>query len=278
MDERLLVSIIIPTYNEEKVIGRLLASIKNQTYPNVEIIVVDDSSSDQTAQIAKTYTKKVFIRKHAERSIQRNFGASRAKGDFLFFVDADMELTKRVVVECVSAVTGSDKTAAVVIPEKSVSTNFWERIKAFERSFYNLDGDETTDAARFFRKDIFFKHEGYDKKLTGPEDWDLPERIRESGYSILRAKSSIYHYERIPNMWKLMKKKYYYAKASYKYLHKHKVSGISPKTVYFLRPVFYRNWKKLISNPALSISMFLMMGAEMIAGGIGYFIGRWVDE
>src|SRR5687768_16358333 len=95
-----LVSIIIPTYNEDRNIERHLRSIKAQSYPNCEAIVVDDGSIDNTVALAKKYTSKVFPRKHAERSVQRNFGASKAKGQYVVFLDADMELTPHVIKSC----------------------------------------------------------------------------------------------------------------------------------------------------------------------------------
>src|SRR5260221_11101716 len=87
----LLVSIIIPAWNEEKNISRLLESINNQSYKGVETIVVDDGSTDKTAEIAKKLGARVFKRKRNERSIERNFGASKAVGVYLVFLDADME-------------------------------------------------------------------------------------------------------------------------------------------------------------------------------------------
>ena len=82
-----LVSVIITTKNEQAVIGRLLESIKMQSYPKIEVIVVDNKSADRTKQIAKKYTKLVY-NAGPERSAQRNYGAKKAKGDFLFFLDA----------------------------------------------------------------------------------------------------------------------------------------------------------------------------------------------
>ena len=74
-----LVSIIIPTLNEEASLEICLKSIKKQTYKNLETIVVDNFSKDRTPEIAKKYTKLVF-KKGNERSAQRNFGAKKAKG------------------------------------------------------------------------------------------------------------------------------------------------------------------------------------------------------
>ncbi len=270
-----LVSIIIPAYNEEKVIANLLTSISKQSYHNIEIVVVDDASSDNTPQIAKKYTESVYTRPHFERSVQRNFGAKKTKGKYLLVLDADMELESNVVRECVILMKRDRKYGLITIPEVSVANTFWERVKAFERSFYNIQGDVTTDAGRFFDRLTFEKVGGYDETITGPEDWDLPERILKAGYKQGRIKSKIFHYERVPNPLKLAKKKYYYALTSHRYLKKHGTSPFSKKTIYFLRPVFYKNWKILTSNPLLSIAMFFMLTLEQIGGGLGYLVGKY---
>jgi len=270
-----LVSVIIPTYNEAQVIERLLKSIKQQTYSPIETILVDDGSHDSTVKIGRKFTKNVFKRKHAERSVQRNYGAKKSKGQYLLFLDADMELSPKVIADCVKTVQENKKTGAITIPEESVASSFWERVKAYERTFYNLEGDEQTDAARFFTREAYKKAWGYDETITGPEDWDLPERIRKLGYEISRIQSKIKHYERVQNPIKLAKKKFYYGLKSYRYFEKHNIPLVGQKTVYFLRPVFYKNWKKLLTNPVLAISMFTMLGFEQIGGGLGYLIGKY---
>lgn len=270
-----LVSIIIPAYNEEKVIRRLLFSIKDQDYRNFEVIIVDDASSDRTFEVAKKYTKKIFKRKHAERSVQRNFGAKKAKGNYLLFLDADMELTKEVLNECVSVAEKSPKIGAIVIPEESVATNYWEKVKAFERTFYNLEGDEVVEAARFFRADAFFKVGGYDENITGPEDWDLPDSIRNLGYKVKRIKSKIFHHERIPSPFEVARKKFYYALKSHRYIKKQNLPTLGPKTLYFLRPVFYKQWLRIIMHPFLSLGMIVMLTLELFYGGAGYLLGKY---
>ena len=82
-----LVSVIITTKNSERTLDRCLSTIKNQTYPNIELIVVDNNSTDKTKEIAKKYTKNVF-NKGPERSAQRNFGATKARGKFLLIHDS----------------------------------------------------------------------------------------------------------------------------------------------------------------------------------------------
>jgi hypothetical protein len=185
-----------------------------------------------------------------------------------------MKLTKGVVEECIDMVVKDKRLGGIVIPELSIATNFWEKVKAFERSFYNEKGDIISDAARFFPKKVFEKIGGYDETITGPEDWDITDRIYSSGYIIGRAKSKIYHYERISSLTSLMKKKFYYGLDAHKYLRKHNMSIINSKTIYFLRPIFYRNFMKIMIHPILSLGMFIMLLFELLFGGAGYFVGR----
>ncbi len=272
MNKQDLVSVIITTKNEEDVLVSLLKSLSNQTYKKFETILVDNKSTDTTVEIAKKFNVTTYIF-GPERSAQRNFGVKKSKGKYLFFLDADMELSPTVIEECVK-VASEDKASGVVIPEVSVAKNFWEKVKAYERSFYNEQGDIVTDAARFFLKNVFLKAGGYDEAITGPEDWDLAENIRDLGYHINRIESVIYHRERITSVLDLARKKYYYGLKTYRYLRKHNISPLSAKTVFFLRPIFYKNWRKIILHPILSLSLVFMLTLELIAGGVGYLIGR----
>lgn len=268
------VSIIITSKNEETVIKNLLNSILKQTYKDIEIILVDNDSTDNTLKIAKAFNKIKIYTFGPERSAQRNYGAKKAVCKYLLFLDADMKLTPTVIGECVRRIKAEKKIGGIAIPEKSIAYSFWEKVKSFERSFYNEKGDPVTDAARFFPTEVFNKVGGYDQTITGPEDWDLPDNIRDLGYCIDRIESVIYHRERITSVFKLAQKKYYYGLKTYRYLRKHNIPALSAKTVFFLRPIFYKNWSKIILHPILSISMIFMLTIELLAGGTGYFIGR----
>jgi len=88
-----MLSIIIPTLNEEKYLPKLLGSIKKQYFKNYEIIVSDADSRDKTRSIAKKYGCKVVLNKKKKSpSVQRNNGAKKAKGDIFLFLDADTVL------------------------------------------------------------------------------------------------------------------------------------------------------------------------------------------
>lgn len=268
------VSIVITTKDSGKTLESLLESIKKQTFKNIEVLVIDNHSSDETVQIAKRYTNLVF-QKGPERSAQRNFGASKATGQNLLFLDSDMILTKNVVFDCVNLMNRSDDLAGLIIPEKSIGRGLWAKAKILERDI-NF-GENYFEAARFFRKEIFLKEGGYDEMLTGPEDWDLPKNIAKT-HRIGRIKSFIEHNEGHLQLSDLIKKKYYYGLSAHKYLTKHSIAILGPTTIYLLRPAFYRNWRKILHAPRTSLAMFFMLLVETIAGGLGYLRGRFKNE
>lgn len=89
-----LVSVIIPLYNSERYIQRTMESLLEQTYKNIEIIVVDDGSTDGSAQIVQDLARKserikYFYQDNSGVSEARNFGIDRASGEFVAFIDAD---------------------------------------------------------------------------------------------------------------------------------------------------------------------------------------------
>lgn len=89
-----LVSVIVPAYNAEDYFDECLASIEGQTYRNIEIIVVDDGSTDSTLQLAQTHSEKdsrvtILVQDNQYAGVARNNGLEKAKGDYLLFFDAD---------------------------------------------------------------------------------------------------------------------------------------------------------------------------------------------
>lgn len=262
---RVLVSIVIPAFNEERNIGRLLESINLHSGKNIEVIVVDDGSKDATMQIAKEYGARVYSRKHSERSAQRNFGAEKAKGKYLLFLDADMELTRNVIEDCLETARDG-KYRLLVIPEKTVGNNYISRIRNFEREMYM--GDLSIEVARFFEKEIFFEFGGYDLELTGPEDFDLPYRISKK-YQIGRSHQYILHHEENSSLTKLLKRKFYYAKKGAKYAKKHPELILTQGNLLF-RKAYLKNWKKFVRQPVLGISFLFVRILEASWAVAGY--------
>lgn len=103
------ISVIIPVYNMEKYIKRCLDSILNQTYGNIEIIVVDDGSIDKSVLICNEYSKKyhnikVINKENGGVSSARNLGVNNATGNYISFVDPDDFIEKNMYAELYNAI------------------------------------------------------------------------------------------------------------------------------------------------------------------------------
>ena len=265
----MLISVIITTKNEEKNIENCLKSIKEQAYPQdqIEIIVVDNDSTDKTKEIASHYTDKVF-NKGPERSAQRNFGVEQSTGDYFLYLDADMILNKELIKDCVEFIqnsklkTQNSDVVALYISEIVMGEKFWSKVRRFERSFY--DGT-VIDCARFIKKESFQKVGGFDENLTGPEDWDLDKKLRNIGKVDL-IKTPIYHNEAEFEMKKYLDKKGYYAKKFDDYIAKWGKDDVDIKKQF---GIYYRflgvfiedgKWKKIIIHPILTFGMYFLRG------------------
>jgi glycosyltransferase involved in cell wall biosynthesis len=258
------VTVVVTTRNSAEHLERCLQSIRAQTHANVELVVVDNYSTDRTFEIAQRYADTPMLA-GPERSAQRNAGARAAGGRFLLFVDSDMVLDPTVVEQCIEAVVERG-ARAVVIPERSFGEGFWARCKALERSCYM--GDETIEAARFFERGCFFSVDGFDEGLpAGPEDWDLHERVRSSGTVMNRTRAEIHHDEGRLNLRKLAAKKFYYGKGMGLYMSRH--PELARRQLRLVRPAFVRHWRVLAAHPGLLAGVVVMKSCEFGAGAAG---------
>ena len=266
-----LVSVIIPTRNSAPFLARCLSSIKNQSYKKCEVVVVDNSSTDKTIKIAQRFTKNVF-NKGLERSAQRNFGAKKSKGKYIFFVDSDMEVSKNVIEECVMKMASNTGLQALIIPEKSKGTGFWAECKALERIFY--EKVEWIEAARFFERTIFNTLNGYDEGNTGTEDFDLPQRLiyLKGVKSIERVKSYITHNEKKIIFSQLLSKKFYYGKSIHIYQKRNSENVKKQSNIFARYALFFFHPKILFKNPVIGLGMLFMKGCEFAALGLGYLV------
>lgn len=280
------VSVVVTTRNEAVNIENCLRSIREQDYPDIEIIVVDNGSTDATKELSRAFTEAVYD-KGPERSAQRNYGMiDKAGGEFVMFIDADMILAPRLISACVEHMRRSG-CLALHIREIILGTKFWSRVRRFERSFY--DGT-VVDGARFFRKQAFEQVGGFDLSMSGPEDWDIDKKIKRIGtIDMLRdvpgaagaawglarfvqergidadpAVPVIYHNESELELGRYLSKKGYYAKSMDAYVGKwgaddpdvRKQLGLG----YRFFGVFFEQgkWKRCVAHPILFSGMYFL--------------------
>ncbi len=263
------VSIVIGTKNEEKNITALLDSIVAQTYKEIEIIVVDNFSTDKTQEIAKRYSQNVFSI-GPERSTQRNVGVEKSSGKYVLVLDADMQLDPTVVEDCVKLFNSKTDVKAIIIPELSYGQGYWATCKALERNCY-LDDMGVIYAPRFYFRDVFLEVGGFNKDMISGEDWDLRNKIVAKGYKLGRIETFIHHNEGRRGLLEILKKKIYYAQNAGPYIQNN-VKGFIDILVFAIRPALYKNIGMLIKHPLHLPGVFFMVYTEFIVGGFAAIV------
>ena len=196
MTKETLVSVVIPVYNEARFIGKCLASLKRQTYKPLQIIVVDDGSTDGTAGVIKGFSVvKRLNQPHLGAGAARNLGAKTAKGDILVFVDADMEFEVDFIALLIAPIL-KGKTSGTWTGNEQVANwnNVWARCWNYNLGRYTEEMISRFSGQRpVFRailKSEFDKVNGFD--LIGyTDDWTLPNKL---GYQPKSTQALMWHH------------------------------------------------------------------------------------
>lgn len=187
----MILSFVVTTYNSSLHIDNCLKSISFQINNDFEIIVVDNDSTDNTVDISKKYTDKIY-NKGPERSAQRNFGIQKAISNNIIFLDSDMILSPFFVESLVTSIN-KDNPLALYIHEEIIICNLFTKIRNHERSFYTAT---PIDCVRYINKKFFNEIGNFDENLTGPEDWDLNNRVlRSYNPSLLETNISLLNFD-----------------------------------------------------------------------------------
>jgi len=215
-----IVSIIIPTFNAEHNIKNCLEYVSKQTYQNLDIIIIDNVSSDKTVEIANEYKCDVLIvRSTWSEAIQ--LGVKHSKGKYYFVLESSLELFPSLIGECVEIAENNPKIVGLIGPEYSKGEGFWASCMKLER-LLNI-GYELVEAPRFIRKAAYELVGGYDTLLEFGDDWDFFRRLRKIG-KVSRVKNGWFHNEGRPTPYGMMLKKYRYGRTARKYFTR-SVSG-----------------------------------------------------
>lgn len=267
-----LISVVIPTLNAETLIGTCLRSVTNQTYREIEVIVVDGLSKDRTVEIAQQYTPHVY-RYGPDQSkgrvyggpYQRNYGAARARGDYIYLVDADMELTPKVLEACVDTMrrTGAD---TLIIPEEFHGTTFWARCKWLEKRCYR--GDDTMEAPRLIKKTLWNAIGGVDPTMGGVEDRHMFRKLLAQGARIARTREIVWNNEGRLTLRGSWRKKYLYGKSALQYLRQAPTREAYREFTIF-KAAYLHHWRLLSSHPLLTFGLLLLRSGEYVSVALG---------
>jgi glycosyltransferase involved in cell wall biosynthesis len=180
-----MISFIVPAHNEEACLGRTLQAIHESagaTGQPCEIIVVNDASTDATAEIAREHQAAVFSVNHRQIAATRNSGGQAAKGDRLFFVDADTRINAKAVT---SALRQMDRGAVggggPVRLGKGESVPLYIRLIEPLQLFLAKIGGFTGGAFLFCTRDAFCAAGGFNERLYWGEEGDFILRLKREG-------------------------------------------------------------------------------------------------
>ncbi len=182
------VSVIVPIYNVEKYLPKCLDSILSQTHQNLEIILIDDGSTDGSSNIAEDYALKdpritVIHQKNRGQSSARNLGLKFTSGDFISFVDADDEIKPSFIASLLAAFTPDTSLSICGLHYKRLSTKSatdvfitplrtkkpHETFKSYILYLLTIDGRIYSSVNKLYRADIAKKLR-FDEFLNFAED------------------------------------------------------------------------------------------------------------
>lgn len=190
--EKPLISIIVPVYNVEKYIGRCIDSIRNQTYTEIEIILINDGSTDSSRKICEEYRKidnriTLYNQKNSGPSAARNYGLEKANGKLVQFVDSDdyieLGMTERLIKEMADLKSSQVicsynilrvKAEKIVKKDiKKINFKFMEKNEFLDK-FYSLydSGFINSLCNKLYNKDLIDKY-----KIKLNEAWNIGEDL-----------------------------------------------------------------------------------------------------
>ena len=182
------ITVVIPAYNEENFIGTTLKSLVNQTYKDFELIVVDNNSTDRTAEVAEKYGARVILEKQKGVAAARQAGFLKANGEIIASTDSDSIVPQNWIERIVTEFENDESLVAFGGLANLYSGPVSARAagRYFFKAFWVIDkilsgGWNLAGFNMAVRKDAFFKIGGFTTSLNMGEDIDLAKRLREVG-------------------------------------------------------------------------------------------------
>ncbi|MHB0995804.1 MAG: glycosyltransferase [Elusimicrobiales bacterium] len=176
------VSVVVPVYNEAECIGDCLDSLAGQDFGRMEIIVVDDGSTDASAAVAASRGAKVIKGAHRGAGAARNAGAAAASGDFLLLVDADMTFAPHYVSRLIAPLRSGKEIASCHWGEMVANwENSWARCQTWffgnpDRFRQPAKAPEREYVYRAVRRDFFLSSGGFSETEGRTDDSSVSKR------------------------------------------------------------------------------------------------------
>jgi len=193
--------VVVPAYNAAETLPSCLAALANQTCPasDYELIVVDDGSTDGTADIARAAGVQVITQSNAGPAAARNRGAAAARGELLLFTDSDCAPTPGWIAALIAAFADprvAGAKGAYLTHQRGIVPRFTQL--EYQERYDRMAGAETIDFidtySAAYRRDIFLANRGFDTVFPIAEDQEFSFRLAEKGYRLaFVSEAQVYH-------------------------------------------------------------------------------------
>ncbi len=212
------ISVIIPAFNESKVIGDCLNSLSKQTFKDFEVIVIDDGSTDATKESVRGFPVKLLEQAHLGPGVARNKGAQVASGEILVFVDADMTFDSKFLGMLTKPIRGG-KVLGTFSKYEYVKNynNIWSKCWNINKGlpFHKMHKDNYPDTQVVFRailKKEFLKVGGFEA-IGYIDDHTLAKKL---GTLAVSAPNAIFYHKNPENLREIFKQARWIGKSEYK--------------------------------------------------------------
>lgn len=180
-----LVSVIIPTYNGTKTIERAINSALNQTYKNIEIIVVNDSSTENVKQVVSNIRDSRVhfydVDKKINASHARNFGFSKTKGQYIAFLDDDDQWRNLKIQKQVEYLKNNPERVAVITDYNVVNGDNVKLVKSNSKDYTKdillMNIQMAAGSNLLVKRSAFEKLNGFDESFEGHQDLEFAIRL-----------------------------------------------------------------------------------------------------
>jgi glycosyltransferase involved in cell wall biosynthesis len=273
-----LVSIIIPTYNSEKTLAKCLDSVKKQTYKNIETIVVDSYSKDDTIKIAKSFNVKV-MQTSWKLLGSRYLGFKESAGHVILLLDSDQILEETTVERALKLLNNGYDMLCLeehVFKPKGWLSKLFEADRRLVHKFANVHIDplEGTLLARVYKREILdtaFRNipktlfpivVAHDHAIIYYEAYEVSQKVGI-------VPNAVWHIEP-NNLWSLATKNYRYGKSTYELMKTGYYRELLKRKVRF-RKCAFKDWR-------LGLQAQLLLVLKGIGYYIGYLMGRLKND
>lgn len=261
-DSDFFVSVVMPAFNEEKYIERALKSVRDLNYPKelIEIIVVDNGSTDRTVEIAKKYADEVLIHPDVKVGAVRNCGVKIAKGDVIAFIDSDCLPAENWLKDSLAYMrkNSCDAVGGIYLlrPDPTWVESAWLINPKPKDGLTN----RLVGGSILIFKNVFIQCGMFDESLNAGEDYALARALKENGYVLHETKAcALIHLGYPTNLYSFMMRQFWHASSYLKSRKKGSVDILLLMVIVFLGSILMMPLFFVISPILACISLALIV-------------------